>query len=88
MERQWEQAHKNYDAKPLKRCRRAAVTGIVYGKGLDAGKPFEFRVRFADTWGEDARWQVEVRSQRGRAAELDVSANAARVPRERGRTTS
>ena len=37
----------------------AVVTGIAYGNGLDAGKPFEFRARFADTWVKmpDGKWQ-------------------------------
>lgn len=38
----------------------AVVTGIAFGKGVDsAGKPFEFRARFADTFVKmpDGRWQ-------------------------------
>ena len=37
----------------------AVVTGAYHERGLDQGKPYEFRDRFTDIWMNlDSRWQV------------------------------
>ena len=37
----------------------AVVTGAYHERGLDQGKPYEFRDRFTDVWMNlDSRWQV------------------------------